>query len=100
MKHLIQSNKAFYYEDLVSEEILLFSAPDNFEFTNELIEKFFDFIDIEHRIYNSCIQVKYNKNWYDQSTARILSIDNEERKNFISWLEQFDVKLLNYQIIE
>lgn len=109
-KYFIQNNKEWDYDELVKNEILLFSVPDDFEFSLELVEEYLDFIELLHErnSYGGINILKNNKKktfLYNIYLYRLMEQNIGEKGkhkpiDFIKWLEQFGVKQLEYKLIE
>lgn len=114
-KYHIKINKDWNYDDLVGEEVLLFSSPDDFSFYDIekirecLIELGYlatsicetDFVMAETGKPAKSVKCKKGRYWHEFfSLDMILDYDTEERKSLITVLDElFDVKLLNYDEI-
>lgn len=99
MKYIVINNLEFYYDDLEKNEILLFSAPDEFQFTTELAKKFWDSTGLEYRIREEhYIEIKVStRKWIAGGIADLVENDDDYRKQFFEWLKQMDVVLLPFE---
>lgn len=109
MKYVIINNKDWDYDDLVQEELLLFSVPDGFNFTDEvLLEYFRDECKYPCIIEKGWVKVHIPKGgaapyWF--KIESVLDFDQNHdlrirghRQKFIDWLKKYDVHQLDFEL--
>jgi hypothetical protein len=103
MKYLIKYNEEWHYDELESNEFLLFSAPDDFEFTKELLKQYLEERGEYCELEDYCVNIKQGKYGYRYCISDMLDFESKKRKfirqEFIDWLKQFDVQLLQMELI-
>ena len=97
MKYWSIHNEDWDYEDLKGIEILVFSSPDDFEFTHEILMEYFTFAGYTNVKVNKYgqtyveVKIKPPQNYLYTNPNYILIYDNDLRKDYIKWLETKEV---------
>jgi hypothetical protein len=106
-KYFATNIQEWDYDDLIKNEFLVFSTPDNFEFGLELLEKYLGFIGLSYKSNDSggVDILKKGRFWYNTYIYSLFEDNMGENgiykpADFIKWLKQFGVEQLEYKIIE
>jgi hypothetical protein len=99
MKYFIYHNLEMDYDDVETDEVLLFSAPENFEFSHELSKRYQEeVLGMECRLVNEYpfVEIRNKGYWYDGNIRRIMERDENHRNQLVEWLKQFGIEKLEY----